>query len=63
MIDVKEKLGQEDGGLWQTSVSPEERTKISEKCGGISDWIDEEVSPATLPKVMECSQSYAEFFI
>ena len=54
MIDVKEKLGQEDGGLWQTSVSPEERTKISAKCEAISDWIDEEVGPSTKPKV----QSY-----
>ena len=53
MIDVKEKLSQEDGGLWQTSVSPEERAKISAKCGAISDWIDEEVGPSTLPKVTQ----------
>ena len=51
MIDVKEKLGQEDGGFWQTSVGPEERTKISAKCETISDWIDEEVNPSTQPKV------------
>ena len=51
VIDVKEKLGQEDEGLWQTSVTPEEREQISAKCRIITDWIDEEVSPATRPKV------------
>ena len=52
MIDVKEKLGQDDGGLWQTSVGPEERVKVAARCAAISDWIDEEVGPATPPKVM-----------
>ena len=52
MIDVKEKLGQDDGGLWQTSVGPEERVKVAARCAAISDWIDEEVGPATPPKVI-----------
>ena len=51
VIDVKEKLGQDDGGLWQTSVGPEERVKVAARCAAISDWIDEEVGPATPPKV------------
>ena len=52
VIDVKEKLGQDDGGLWQTSVGPEERVKVAARCAAISDWIDEEVGPATPPKVI-----------
>ena len=54
VIDVKEKLGQDDeGGLWQTSVGPEERVKVAARCEAISDWIDEEVGPATQPKVIQ----------